>query len=204
MDEKHKKFLMQIYELYNRFGIKSVTMDDVAHELGISKKTLYQSVRDKANLVEQVVMLVADEHNHRLNEIVSENLSAIEELFRVNQHMNHMISNQNPAMMHDLQKYYPEIHRRLLTKQRRRMHDAILKNLRKGIRQGIYRKDMNVDIISKIYLTRMEYHFNTDPYMTSDIDPRNLIREIFIYHMHGISNEKGVQELNKQIKNYFK
>lgn len=203
MDEKHQGFLMRVYDLYNRYGIKSVTMDDVAHELGISKKTLYECIKDKAELVEQVMFMIHRHHSDKLNSLISNVINAIEELFVVNRYMNEMMKEMNPSLGYDLRKYYPKIFQQILEKQRESMYQAIRLNLEKGVREGLYRKDMNIELISKIHLTRLEYRHSSDPNVLSDINSEEVMREIFIYHIHGIASEEGLKELYKQIKKYW-
>ena len=203
MDEKHKNFFVKVYELYNKFGIKSVTMDDVSRELGISKKTLYECIADKTELVKLVMQMIYKFHGEKLEEITTSAQNAIEELMEVNLYMTNMVKEFNPSLLYDLKKYYPELHSELMQEQRRRMHDAIRKNLIKGQEQGLYRKDMNVEIISKLHMTRMEYRFSHDSFILNDIDSAQVMREIFIYHLHGIANEKGIKVLNEKLKNQW-
>ena len=205
MDQMLGNFLLRVYELYNRFGIKSVTMDDVSRELGISKKTLYECIADKADLVKLVMEMVFRYHGEKLNEITTRNLNAIEEIFEVNRYMTKMVKEQNPTLVYDMQKYYPELYGTLMQDQRQRMHEAIRQNLLKGIEEGLYRKEMNVDIISKLHMTRMEYRHRPDNnYQLSDVDSPDVMQEIFIYHLHGIANEKGVKFLNEKLKTEWK
>ena len=199
MDEKHGNFLLRVYELYNRYGIKSVTMDDVARELGISKKTLYECIEDKTDLVRLVMEMVYRYHGQQLMDITTRGLNAIEELFEVNRYMTQMVREQNPTLGYDLQKYYPELHQALMKEQRTRMHEAIRQNLLKGIEEGLYRKEINVEVISRLHMTRMEYKYKPDDFLTPDIDAREVMQEIFIYHLHGIANEKGIQFLNEKL-----
>ena len=204
MDEKQQSFLKRVFDLYNRFGIKSITMDDVARELAMSKKTLYECIKDKAELVEHVMKYINNLHSEILHQIVAKNLNAIHELFEVSVYMNKMMREQNPTLAYDLRKYYPEIFNTLLTEQRARMHDAIKTNLLKGISEGLYRSDMDVEIISKLHMTRLEYRYSSDPYTLTELNSEKVMKEIFIYHMHGIANENGLKELYKQTKNYWK
>jgi AcrR family transcriptional regulator len=204
MDEKQVNFFLRVYELYNRFGIKSVTMDDVARELGISKKTLYECIKDKSELVKHVMEMIYRYHGEKLDEITTRGLNSIEQLFEVNRYMTQMIKEQNPTLGYDLQKYYPELHQALMQEQRSRMHDAIRQNLIKGIEEGLYRKEMNVDIISKLHMTRMEYRHRRDSFQLDDIDSQQVMREIFIYHLHGIANENGIKILNEKLNSEWK
>lgn len=204
MEEKIGNFLLRVYELYNRYGIKSVTMDDVARELGISKKTLYECIADKSELVKHVMDMVYRYHGTKLNEITNLQLNAIEELFEVNRYMTQMIKDQNPTLAYDLRKYYPELFNSLMQEQRQRMRDAIKKNLLKGIEEGLYRKEMNVDIISKLHMTRMENRSRPDHFQSNEMETQEVLREIFIYHMHGIANEKGIKILNEKLNKEWK
>jgi AcrR family transcriptional regulator len=199
MDEKHGNFFIRVYELYNRYGIKSVTMDDVSRELGISKKTLYECIEDKTDLIRMVMRMAYTHHGEKLLEITTRGLNAIEELFEVNRYMTRMVKEQNPTLLYDLQKYYPELHQALMLEQKTRMHEAIRENLIKGIEQGLYRKDMHVEVIARLHMTRMEYKYRPDEFLPEDIDARDVMREIFIYHLHGIANENGIKFLNEQL-----
>jgi AcrR family transcriptional regulator len=203
MDEKHNNFFIKVFELYNKFGIKSVTMDDVSRELGISKKTLYECIEDKSELVKHVMQMVYKFHGEKLEAIAASGLTAIEELMEVNKYMTNMVKELNPTLLYDLRKYYPTLFNELMEEQRRRMHEAILKNLQKGQEQGLYRKDMNIEIISKLHMTRMEYRFSHDSFILNDIDSVQVMREIFIYHLHGIANEQGIKILNDKLNSQW-
>ncbi len=203
MDEKLIAILERVYELYNKFGIKSITMDDVSRELGISKKTLYQHVKDKADLVEKVMLTNTLKHRKSMYSIVDKNMNAIVELLEVNAYMNEMMKDHNPTLDYDLKKYYPDIYNRLMNETRRRMFESIKRNLEKGIKEGIYRKELDVDIISKLHMTRMEYKYSSDSFTLNELNSPSVIKEIFIYHLHGISNEEGVKVLNEKLKEYI-
>jgi hypothetical protein len=119
--------------------------------------------------------------------------------------MTQMVKEQNPTLGYDMQKYYPELHKALMEEQRRRMHEAIRQNLIKGIEEGLYRSTINVDIISRLHMTRMEYRYRQDSsYQLHDIDSREVMQEIFIYHLHGIANEKGIKILNDKLNTEWK
>ena len=203
MDEKLKIILERVYEMYNKFGIKSVTMDDVSRELGISKKTLYQHVKDKSDLVEKVMDSNTSKHREAMYGIVKKKLNAIVELLEINAYMNVMMKDHNPTLDYDLKKYYPEINGKLMNETRKRMFESIKKNLKKGQEEGIYREDMDIDIISRIHMTRLEYKHSSDAFTISELNSPEVLKEIFIYHLNGISNEKGVQVLKEKLKQYI-
>jgi AcrR family transcriptional regulator len=199
MDEKLNSLLERVFKLYNKFGIKSVTMDDVARELGISKKTLYQYVSDKAELVEKVITQNTDHHRRVIYGIVAQGHNAIEELLEVNRYMNQMMKEQNPTLDYDLKKYYPEIHARLVRESRKRMYESIRLNLVKGQKEGLYRQDMDIDVISRLHMTRLEYKYSSDSFTITELNSEKIMKEIFIYHLHGIASDKGRQVLNEKL-----
>jgi len=156
MNEELKKILASARDLYMKYGIKSITMDDVARELAISKKTLYQYVTDKDDLVGKVIdneILIRQEEICKCFRI---GYNAIEELFEISIFMNNLMRNQNPATQYDLKKYYPEHYQKTEKARREGIYEYIHLNLKKGIKEGLYRDDMNKEVIAKLYLWRAE------------------------------------------------
>jgi AcrR family transcriptional regulator len=207
MEKQFKQILNKVHVLYNKYGIKSVTMDDVARELGMSKKTLYHFVKDKNELVEKVIGLEFSSRAAEMNKIWKLRLNAIEELFEVNRLINMMLKRVNPAMEYDLMKYYPDLHAEICKERKRRMFESMRKNIIKGKNEGLYRKELNEDIISKLYVSRVERVFHEDVQTINDFTSEDFISEVFIYHIRGIANKKGIafleenkNELTKKVK----
>ena len=113
MGTKEEQILKSVAGLYQRYGIKSVTMDDVATHLGISKKTLYQYFRDKEDLVRKVTLADKEQRHFILQAVQSVERNAIEELFEVYKILKAMFRQENPAILYDLRKYYPELYMEL-------------------------------------------------------------------------------------------
>lgn len=174
-------------------------MDDVSRELGISKKTLYQYVKDKNELVEQVVNLEIEVHGCYFQELFSKGMSAIDELFEVLKHINQMIKAHNPSQDYDLRKYYPELHQKILKVRRERMYNYILSNMKKGKAEGLYRSDLDEEIIAKIQLLRIEKTFDTELFSIDEMTSSKLFYEVFIYHIRGIASEKGLKVLQEKL-----
>jgi hypothetical protein len=174
-------------------------MDDIARELGISKKTLYQQVEDKRDLVKKVLEIDSRKRGEHFAEIKNRSLNAIEEVFEVNKLVNRMIKEANPVREFDLQKYYPEIYDVVNQKRRERMYQAMKENLQKGKNEGLYRKDLKEEIISKIYIARMENMFHKDLETVIEFTSPKFIYEVFVYHIRGIASEKGIKFFEKNI-----
>ncbi len=200
MNEELKTILLKAREMYMKYGIKSISMDDVAAELGISKKTLYQYVTDKDDLVGK---FVDNEISLRQEEIckcfkVSDN--AIEELFEISIFMNKLMKDQNPATEHDLKKYYPHHYEKTVKTRREGIYSYIILNLKKGKKEGLYRQELNEEIIAKLYLSRVENIHQNDMFTIEEFTSIKLFLEILTYHVRGIATEKGIEVLEKKIK----
>lgn len=201
MNEELKNILLKVRELYMKYGIKSITMDDVARELGISKKTLYQYVIDKDDLVGKFIDNEIALRMEGICKCFRIGLNAIEELFEISIFMNRLMRDQNPATEYDLKKYYPQHFQKTLKARREGIYNYILLNLKKGINEGLYRKEMNREIIAKLYLSRTEdnSHLN-DMFTTEEFTSMKLFVEILTYHIRGIATEKGIIVLEKKLK----
>lgn len=199
MNEELKNILLKVSEWYMKYGIKSMTMDDVARELGISKKTLYQYVTDKDDLVGK---FIDNEINLRQQEICNcfkAGFNAIEELFEISRFMNKLMREQNPATEHDLRKYYPHHYQKIVKARREGIYNYILLNLKKGKTEGLYRAEMNEEIIAKLYLSRSEILQNSDLYTVEELTSVKIYVELLIYHVRGIATERGIEVLEKKI-----
>jgi DNA-binding XRE family transcriptional regulator len=199
MNEELKIILMKVRELYMTYGIKSITMDDVAKELGISKKTLYQYVTDKDDLVGKFIDNEIAMRQEEICNCFRNGLNAIEELFEISLYMNRLMRNQNPATEYDLKKYYPQHFQKTEKARREGIYEYILLNLKKGIKEGLYREEMNKEIIAKLYLSRAENTHLNELFTKEEFASIKIFIEILTYHVRGIATEKGIGVLEKKI-----
>ena len=197
MDVKFENLLKKVNDLYTRYGIRSVTMDDVSRELGISKKTLYQHVKDKEDLVDRVMMYeFSGKRNFaKKNEI----RNAIEDLFSLNSMINKIIKETNPSKMYDLKKYHPAVFEKTAKLKRERTMGMMIQNFKKGKGEGLYREDMNEEILAKMYILRMDRVSHDDIVSISEFTSPKFIYEIFIYHIRGIASKKGIEFLENNL-----
>ncbi|MGA3013882.1 MAG: TetR/AcrR family transcriptional regulator [Bacteroidales bacterium] len=191
MDEKTIHILEQVRRLYYRYGIKSVTMDDVAKHLSISKKTLYEYFTDKEDLVRNIVMLDYKNRHNFFQEIRNKNLNAIEELFEVYRMINTMFRDYNASMEYDVHKYYPELFTQVRELRRKRMYDTMYNNMNRGKKEGLYRKELNSKIIARLLVFKVENMFDNDIFTMEELASVKVFNEVFVYHLQGILNEKG-------------
>jgi AcrR family transcriptional regulator len=193
MDQKAGYILEQVCKLYKRYGIKSVTMDDVAHHLCISKKTLYEYFHDKEDLVKEVVLMEHEHRNKVVHDIESRGLNSIEELLEVYKLIQDMFREYNPSMEYDLRKYYPDLFSKIRVIRRKTMFDSTLRNMNKGKKEGLYRKEMNTAILAKLHVFRIENLFENDLFSLEELSTVKVTHEIFVYHLHGILSMRGLK-----------
>jgi len=200
MNSELENILEKVATLYMKYGVKSITMDDVARELGISKKTLYQYVENKNELVEKVVDYVIKLKECSFLNIAKKEMNAVEKLLEVNMHIIKEMKDYNPATEYDLKKYYPESYAKMHSIRKERMYQSILENIKKGKEEGLYRKELKEEIIARLQVSRFINMHEDDLFIKKDLERSEYIHELFIYHIRGIANEKGLEVLEKTLK----
>jgi TetR/AcrR family transcriptional regulator, cholesterol catabolism regulator len=188
-------------EMYLRLGFKSVTMDDVASEMGISKKTIYQYFSNKRELVEAVINSIFTQVSNKMNEITNSNLNPIEKLFKMNDFLGEVLKNENTSPFYQLQKFYPQIYKALITNQLTQINECLIKNLKRGIDQGLYRKEINMYEMSRFYLIGINGIHDLQLFNTLKSNKTNLQSAHLEYHLRAICTTKGIQILESIIKN---
>jgi AcrR family transcriptional regulator len=200
MDELEVKILAVAQSLFMKYGVKSVTMDDLAKELGMSKKTIYTVAKNKEELVFKVL------NNHLGNEMQQccqfseESINAIEELLSIAKNLIEQMRSMNPAVVYDLKKYYPKAYKLMEEYRFTFIYETMLNNLKKGVKQGLYRKDINADIIAKFYVARIDVIFETSLFPPANYNWIDVYREGLVYHIRGIASEKGLEYLTENLK----
>jgi AcrR family transcriptional regulator len=198
MSDKKKEIIEKVKDLYKTYGIKSVTMDDVARHLAISKKTLYQFFQDKDELVSSVVECDFEQKNLETR-FDSSYLNAIEEVFEYYKFQIKMIKDHKPSFIYDLRKYYPAVYSKVQFRMRDRILTLTTANIRKGKSEGIYRSDLDEEIISRLNLMRIEGIMSGEFFKPGEELSQHLFTEIYKYHMYAIVNDEGRRILEKHL-----
>lgn len=198
MELKRKDILERSSQVFMKYGIKSVTMDDIARELGISKKTIYQVFNDKNELVISIIkMKVELDKNQCLNcQMESEN--AIDALFMVNSFIADKFANMNPTVIYDLQKYHPDAWQIMIKHKWEFIITMISENIERGRTEGLYRDDFNKDIISRFYVGSTDLIFSGDLFPWPEFKIDQLFTSYILFYIRGIANEKGLNYLNSK------
>lgn len=201
MNTETDNIIQRIYCLYQKYGIKSITMDDVARELGISKKTIYEHFTDKNDLVNKVYEYEHKFKNQQFDNLFTKGENAIQGLFLVIHFMDEMLKEHNYVVDYDLKKYYPEV----FEKKRKRMiegvYEKIYNNLIRGIKEKLYRSDMDPELIARLHVSRIVSVITSDIFTVEEFTNNNNRRELMIYHIRGIATEKGIKVLEKELQN---
>ncbi|MBE7629848.1 TetR/AcrR family transcriptional regulator [Tenacibaculum piscium] len=198
------KILNKTGELFLNLGFKSVTMDDIASELGISKKTLYKYFPSKAILVEASASRLHFSVSQEINRIKKQGYNAIEEEFAVKAIFKEMFKNAKTSPMYQLKKYYPETYSNLVAREVCIFKNCNIDNLTKGIAQGFYRPNINIEFAVNFYFTLIFGVFETEIYGNQTQELMKVEYEILEYHIRAIATEKGLKELEKQVNSINK
>lgn len=199
METKRQEITTTALNLFCQYGIKSISMDDIARELGMSKKTLYLYINDKNELVKNAMDLAAERDIELLSVFKREGLNAIEQFYEFKNIMEPLISQYQPTIMYDLKKYYPVLLQEFQEKKTSIILDAYLANLKKGKLKGYYNEDIDEQVIAKILLSYHLYTFDdtTGIFTSSELRDLGLFAKVFRYHFRGICTPQGIEEVER-------
>ena len=194
------KILEKSNELFLNLGFKSVTMDEIASSLGVSKKTLYKYFSNKTALIDAVTEYMFNTICCSIDTICAQELNPIDELFHIKRVVTEHLKDEKSSPLYQLQKYYPKIYASLKQKQFHVMHDCVINNLKKGVEIRLYRETINLEFISRIYFNGMIGIKDKDLFPLTDYSMNTLMNYYLEYHLRGICTEKGIQQLENQLK----
>lgn len=203
--EVKQELTAKIADVFMRYGVRSVNMDDIARNLSVSKKTLYKYYKDKSDVVKCVTDLMTHGEECQIAEIEAESENAIDEIIRISEFANQMLKNMHPSVMFDLQKYYPESFQVFSDHKKIFVTNQVEANLIKGIKEGLYRDNIKVDIISKLYVTKIDAIWNSELFPSNEYSFAQVHLEMIRYHIRGLASPEGLDYLKKRInKEQFK
>lgn len=200
--ENKKRIAEKALELFIMYGIRSVSMDVIATSLGMSKKTIYNYYTDKDGLVLDVVQRVLNKNcqDNMADEHAAKN--AVQESFMAIERTSELFSSMNPVVMFDLEKYHPRAYKVFVNYKQDFLYNALKKNIEDGIKDGLYRADLNVELIVRFRLQTVLLAFI--PEMHADTGLAKTNEELFYLFLYGLSTPKGYQFINKYRKERLK
>lgn len=189
------RILEKAHELYMRYGIKSITMDEIAGHLGISKKTIYQSYKDKDELVSAVFnrMIIANKCACEGGRENSDN--AIHEQFLCSDVVQEMFNKMNPSILHDINRYHPKVYGELEKHKKEFVFEMIKTNLQRGIDEGLFRPEMQVDIIARLHLEVISLLHDTE--FVHKYGMISIEKELNDFFLNGSVTAKGKELITK-------
>nr|WP_315194845.1 TetR/AcrR family transcriptional regulator [uncultured Flavobacterium sp.] len=190
------KIVSKASDLFLKLGFKSVTMDDIAGEMCISKKTIYKYFCNKEVLIEESTELVHKTVHEVIDTIVAKNHNAIEENFEIRKMFKEMFQATDTSPLYQLKKHYPEIYQKVMSREIDECNLCFKQNIEKGIEQDLYRKELDVDIYVKFYYLLI---FSIKENTISEKDSVKLELEALEYHTRAMATPKGIAELEKQL-----
>ncbi|WP_296634169.1 TetR/AcrR family transcriptional regulator [Polaribacter sp.] len=192
------KILEKAQELFLNLGFKSVTMDEIANSLGISKKTLYKEYSNKTNLVGSVVNFMFDTVCVSIDEVSKQKMNPIDELFHIKRIVMEHLKDEKSSPLYQLQKYYPKIYNSLKEKQFEVMQETFQDNLQRGVQAGIFRKDIDIDFISRMYFNGATGIKDQRLFPLQNYAMNTLMNLFLDYHLRAIITPLGLEQLKNQ------
>lgn len=178
-------------ELFQRYGIRSITMDEIANQLGISKKTIYHSFADKDELVDEVITDMLSCNKELCNKYRSAASNAVQEVFFSIRMIEEMFENMNPAILFDMERNHPQTFKKFQHHKYFFLFDLIKQNLQQGIKEELYRPDINTEVVAKVRLETMMLPFNQEIFPKSKFNLVDLEKQLIEYYLFGIASLKG-------------
>lgn len=197
MDQKREDILLRASDVFMRYGIKSVTMDDLSRELGISKKTVYKYFEDKNALVFAILSQKL-EFDRAICSNCMDAENAIEALLCIGNFVVEHLKHVNPSVFYDLKKYHPDAWKLMEDHKSGFINENIRENIQRGIRENIYRKNVNPEIIARIYVASMDFIMNGDSFLWPEFKLDEVILEVQRFHLRGLANMNGINYLNEK------
>ena len=191
-----KRILTEATQLFFQYGIRDITMDDIAANLGISKRTIYETFKDKNELLISCFEEYSNER-YEANEVIikdSENLLTAICLFI--QDGASMLDLLNPAFFSDLKKYHNELWLQASRQQKERNYNQAYRLVRKGINEGVFRKAINIDIVVKIVLEQMKFMVDNEVFPPDKYKRSDVFKNIVINFIRGIAANRGIVMIN--------
>ncbi|MBC7524984.1 MAG: TetR/AcrR family transcriptional regulator [Flavobacterium sp.] len=195
-----EKIIKKATEMFLKLGFKSVTMDDIACEMCISKKTIYKYFSNKEVLIEEGTEIIHQKIHTIIDEIVAKNYNAIEENFEIRRMFKEMFQTINDSPVYQLKKHYPEIHSKMIANELEDCNTMFKQNILKGIEQGLYRKDLDAEMYAKFYYMLI---FAIKETTQLESESHKLETHVLEYHTRALASPEGILELEKQLSNHI-
>jgi TetR/AcrR family transcriptional regulator, cholesterol catabolism regulator len=185
--------------MFWRYGVKSVTMDDIASEIGISKKTIYQHFPDKDAVIEEVIKQELNCEKEDMERMIQEAENPIDEVMRASKYIQATLTQVNPVLLYDLRKYHHKAWELCQFHKQQHIIKSIRNNLEQGIQQGLYRADINVDMLARLHIEQIELGFDTTVFPPDRYNLVDVQVQLLHHFLRGLLTKEGFQIYNQYI-----
>lgn len=184
-------------ELFMRYGVRSISMDDIARHLAVSKKTLYQHFTDKEDIVTLTCKAHLERSAHEFESIQKTSRNAIEELVQVSVCLKRNMTDMNPSLLFDLQKYHPKAWSVWLNHKNKFIRESVVRNLKQGIEEGYFRPELDPQVIASVRLELVQLAFNEEIFPREKFKLTDVQMQIFDHFVFGLLTDKGRKQYLK-------
>lgn len=191
--EIKNRIITEARQLFVKYGIRSITMDMIAEHLGISKRTIYENFKDKNELLKSCINAAMADQRKMNEEIIRSSSNIIDAIFVFIKNSINTLKRINPAFFYDIQKYYPAIWRKTIHKNDERNFNRIVSLLNKGISEGLFREDINVEIIARLILEQFKLLSNQEIFPEDKYSMIDIFENIVINFVRGIVTVNGLE-----------
>lgn len=195
--EPKERILEKSHELFNKYGIRSVSMDDISAQLGMSKKTLYQHFTDKEELVDACFSGILDHHRCQCMADQKRAENPIHEMFLALDMMQEMFAEMNPSVLFDLQKYHPAAFKKFHEFKYNFLYNVISNNLQRGIKEELYRPEIDIDVLTRLRIEAVMLPFSSDIFPNNRTQLVHIEQQIFEHFLFGLATTKGLKLIQK-------
>jgi TetR/AcrR family transcriptional regulator, cholesterol catabolism regulator len=200
--ENRERIIEGAAELFKIYGIKSVTMDSLANQLGISKRTIYELFADKDELLEGVLKSMADRQKDVVKRILEESENAIVAIFKMLEISRDHFQNMSPAFQADLKKYHHDVLMKKTDQCEMPDYSSYIQVIKRGISEKLFRKEINADLVNRCLYSLARSTMDHNLYPFEQFSRKDVIKNVFISYLRGISTADGLNLINKLEKNY--
>jgi AcrR family transcriptional regulator len=193
------RILNKARELFLKNGLRSVSMDDIARKLGMSKKTIYKDYKNKKDIINTITEKFLLNHKQEYDMLISASKNAVDELLKLMENLNNVFERLSPRIIFDLQRYFPEAWQTFKEYKISFLLSKITENLKRGIGEGLFRKDINVEIIARMCLEQIQIALDPMIFPPENFTIKEIHRQILLQYLGGITTLKGHKLINKYL-----
>ena len=195
--EIREKIIVRASELMMQFGIRTVTMDDISRDLGISKKTIYQYFKDKKELVNRITSLHLQEEEERFVSTVTQSENSVHELMLVSQCLRESMKDMKMSLMNELQKFYPDAWLKYEDFKQGILRDSIIRVIERGQKEGYFRKNVDPFLIATMRIEQVQSFIMMNLYPKDKYTLYDVQLQLFDHFIHGLFTIEGHKLFNQ-------